>query len=152
MNLNVKNKRLLQQNYLQGIWWGGLLSEGSLGLFLWDLRAARPGLPGEPERTVRCLQWYQQCSGSHRPPPSHYCGPGKVIIDGWLVEAMFLWQIDLSNDVDSFDSVSFLFLSPKLHTVTFRGNPIASQPDYKERMTRYLPRLKALDPAPRKFK
>ena len=36
--------------------------------------------------------------------------------------------------------------------MTFRGNPIASQPDYKERMTRYLPRLRTLDPAPRKFK
>ena len=36
-----------------------------------------------------------------------------------------------SNEVDSFDSVSFLFLSPKLHTVTFRGNPISADPEYQ---------------------
>ena len=51
--------------------------------------------------------------------------------------------------MDTFDSVSFLFLSPKLHTVTFRGNPIASDPEYRDRMTRYLPRLKTLDPMTR---
>ena len=49
--------------------------------------------------------------------------------------------------MDSFDSVSFLYLSPKLHTVTFRGNPIASDPEYQDRMVRYFPRLKSLDPA-----
>ena len=52
-----------------------------------------------------------------------------------------------SNDVDSFDSVSFLYLSPKLHTVTFRGNPISSDLEYQDRMLRYFPRLKSLDPA-----
>lgn len=51
--------------------------------------------------------------------------------------------------MDTFDSVSFLFLSPKLHTVTFRGNPIASDPEYRDRMMRYLPRLKTLDPMTR---
>ena len=55
-----------------------------------------------------------------------------------------------SNEVDSFDSVSFLSLSPKLHTVTFRGNPIASDPEYQNRMARYFPRLKCLDPASRR--
>ena len=49
--------------------------------------------------------------------------------------------------MDSFDSVSFLYLSPKLHTVTFRGNPISSDPEYQDRMVRYFPRLKSLDPA-----
>ena len=63
----------LEHKYLQGIWRGGLLSEGSLCLFLRDLRAARPGLPGEPEGAVRCLQRHQQCAGPHRSPPSHHC-------------------------------------------------------------------------------
>ena len=65
---------------------------------------------------------------------------------------MDLNNIFFSNDVDSFDSVSFLFLSPKLHTVTFRGNPIAADPEYQDRMTRYFPRLKSLDPASRRAK
>ena len=58
-----------------------------------------------------------------------------------------MMTIFFSNDVDSFDSVSFLYLSPKLHTVTFRGNPISSDPEYQDRMLRYFPRLKSLDPA-----
>ena len=72
MNLNVKLTRFLEGKYLQGIWRGGFLSEGSLCLFLWDLRAAWPGLPGEPERAIRCLQLYQQCSGSNRSTSSQH--------------------------------------------------------------------------------
>jgi len=55
--------------------------------------------------------------------------------------------VDLEgNIIDDFDSVSFLYLTPKLHTITFRGNPIAEHPEYEERIRRYLPRLKNLDP------
>lgn len=57
-----------------------------------------------------------------------------------------------SNDIVSFNSISFLYLCPKLNTVTFRGNPIASEEDYQERMKRYFPRLKHLDPMPRKYR
>ena len=34
----------------------------------------------------------------------------------------------------------------------YRGNPIAQATDYKERMKRYIPHLKKLDPVPRKFR
>ena len=73
-----------------------------------------------------------------------------------------------SNDLQSFDSISFLYLCPKLQTVTFRGNPIADAADYQDRIRRYFPRcplwivktqivnfyfrLKNLDPMPRKYR
>merc|ERR550519_2365451 len=58
----------------------------------------------------------------------------------------------INNVTPSFDSISFLYLCPKMQTVTFRGNPIADAADYQERIHRYFPRLKSLDPMSRKYR
>ena len=37
-----------------------------------------------------------------------------------------------SNWIESFDSVSFLFLCPKLEFLVLRGNPVADMHNYRE--------------------
>ena len=72
-----------------------------------------------------------------------------VDLEGWALEEGEIqgkYNFCFRNIIDDFDSVSFLYLTPKLHTITFRGNPIAEHPEYEERIRRYLPRLKNLDP------
>ena len=54
-----------------------------------------------------------------------------------------IWLLFCSNDIHSFDSISFLYLCPKMQTVTFRGNPIADAADYQERIHRYFPRWRS---------
>lgn len=50
-----------------------------------------------------------------------------------------------SNIIDSYDSVSFLFLCPKLETLVLKDNPISEDPNYRKRVFQILPSLKNLD-------
>ncbi|XP_059080437.1 uncharacterized protein LOC131878473 [Tigriopus californicus] len=54
--------------------------------------------------------------------------------------------LDLQNNViDSYDSVSFLFLCPNLETLVLKDNPVSEEPDYRARVFGILPSLKNLD-------
>ena len=62
-------------------------------------------------------------------------------MEKWVdLKTINLMTFCYSNDLQSFDSISFLYLCPKLQTVTFRGNPIADAADYQDRIRRYFPR------------
>ena len=45
-----------------------------------------------------------------------------------------------------------LMIYTQKHCINNRGNIISEATDYRERMKRYIPHLKKLDPAPRKFR
>ena len=45
----------------------------------------------------------------------------------------------LSNDIDTFDAISFLFLCNKLENLVLKGNPIADDLEYRNRVFRILP-------------
>ncbi len=47
--------------------------------------------------------------------------------------------------METYDSVSFLFLCPRLESLVLRGNPVAERPDYRETVFGHLPALQHLD-------
>ena len=37
-----------------------------------------------------------------------------------------------SNFIDDYDSISFLFLCPRLESLVLMGNPVADEPEYRD--------------------
>eukprot|EP00659_Diplonema_papillatum_P017761 gene17761-27345_t len=66
-----------------------------------------------------------------------------------LASLRHLRTLDLeSNEVASVDNLPFLTPCERLHTLTLTGNPVASEPGYREELLSALPALEYLDDEP----